>query len=156
MDFTICASLWGGRLDPILQYFSPSSLIDMASVNQAGLAAIQLYFSHWAENVPVTDMLICVKGKWHLRKDAIQHCLLYIVTKDEDQWLRPVSVSRWGNTYRIYGWVVWDMNRKRQHKYITHGRWPNWIGLRDYDPHNIKKCIVWREKTECAEDNETH
>ena len=152
MDFTICASLWGGRLDPIFQYFSPSSLINVASVDQAGLAAVQSYFSRWAENVPVADMLICVKGKWHLRKDAIQHCLLYIVTKDEDLQLLPVSVARWGNSYSIYGWVVWDTNDT----YITHGRWANWIGLRDYDPHNIKKCIVWREKTECAEDNETH
>ena len=152
MDFAICASLWGGRLDPILEYFSPSSLINMASVNQAGLAVIQSYFSRWGKYVSVADILTCKGGKWHLYKDAIQHCLLLIVTKEDCQYFLPINAYRCGDTYKIYGWVVWDTNNT----YITHGRWPNWIRLRDYDPHNVKKCIVWREKTEYAADNETH
>ena len=151
-------NIWGDRLDGLLCYFSPQSLICLAKTNHNFLTIVKNHFSRVQKNY--TKDLIWKDespGKWHLHKDVIRNCLLILESKDrigipERMVMRPVSQRYEKEHLNIYGWIVDDTNKMT----LLYGRWAYWIQLKQDCENSILKIIPWREKTVLALEDASH
>ena len=130
------AALWVEDLSMILAYLPPESLIAMGYVNQKILKYIQNYFSQLREN-SFKNISLEDPDKWHLAKDVIQDYLLIIKNGRGSQVMRPVSMKGGSDNYKIYGWIICDL----QKKYDRFGRWADWVWLSKLHKNCIMKIV---------------
>ena len=140
--FQRCANLWEGRLDSLFCYFSPHALLSMGSTNKRLLKCIQQYFSRIQQ--PGEEFISRnEKNEWHLSKDVIPCCLLFITPlglESNKMVMAPVSFNYKHPYHNIYGWVLRDTEKKDE----TYGPWANWIRLEDFEESIITRVIRWR------------
>ena len=145
MIFEQCADLWNGNLDIMLSYFSPNSLIIMATTNKALLTLVQGYFSRLRKKYPIKmeTLISQEKGKWHISKDIVSDYLLAVTPlgyQPNKMIVKPISFKRSGFYYKIYGWVLYD----KEKKFEIAGRWAQWVRQEDHNKSSIIKIIRWR------------
>lgn len=163
MNFSKLKDLWNGRLDGLVQYFSPFTFRCFAYVNKECLEDVRNYYTRIALMSPPLlkgDMIKkkeCTKysmfgdekaGSWMIDMESpffLKYLLkithLSTQLNRETIIFRPVSYIRKGNKLCLYGWVIDDA------KVEIYGPYPLYFTFDDYYDNmfkSINKIISYR------------